>query len=218
MKNHTVVITEPAAAAALKNIYKTNGPGELKWDFSVPGQVTAQDGRLKARDGALTRLNLSEAGLKGVLKLHGVDDLKGLDAAVNDLMRISFKNLPGLARLYIPVNEIIDLPPLAWLTKLISLVLRENEISDLSPLAGLTKLTHLHMIGNKISDLSSLAGLTELAYLYLEENKISDLSPLAGLVNLREIDLENCPVTDLSPLDHLPELEKVNGQEYRRPA
>ena len=41
-----VTITDPAAVAALKNIYETNGPGELQWDFSVPGQVSDPDGRL----------------------------------------------------------------------------------------------------------------------------------------------------------------------------
>ena len=61
MKITPVTITEPAAVAALKEIYENNGPGNLDWDFSRPGQVTARDGRLEARDGALTGLNLVRA-------------------------------------------------------------------------------------------------------------------------------------------------------------
>jgi len=53
MKYYPAPITEPAAVAALREIYQNNGPGELKWDFSTPGQVTAKDGRLEARDGPL---------------------------------------------------------------------------------------------------------------------------------------------------------------------
>jgi hypothetical protein len=53
--------------AVLKHIYETNGPGELKRDFSAAGQVVDPDGRLTAHDGTLTGLNLDEAGLKGVL-------------------------------------------------------------------------------------------------------------------------------------------------------
>ena len=85
MKNQPVTITEPAAAAALKGIYETNGPGNLRWDFSTPGQVTARDGRLEARDGALTGLNLNRAGLKGILKLRGVETLTVLTADENSI-------------------------------------------------------------------------------------------------------------------------------------
>jgi len=44
MKKSPVVITEPAAVAALKEIYQNNGLGNLEWDFSIPGQVTALAG------------------------------------------------------------------------------------------------------------------------------------------------------------------------------
>ena len=65
MKKSPVVITEPESVAYLKKIYQNTGPGNLEWDFSIPGQVTAWDGRLEAWDGALIRLNLDQAGLKG---------------------------------------------------------------------------------------------------------------------------------------------------------
>jgi len=98
MKKSPVVITEPAAVAALKEIYQTNGPGNLEWDFSIPGQVTAQDGRLEAQDGALTGLNLDRAGLKGVLKLRGVKTLAVFTAVGNINSDGTYlEDMPGLA-------------------------------------------------------------------------------------------------------------------------
>jgi len=95
-----VVITEPAAVAALKEIYHINGPGKLEWDVSTPGQVTAQGAsRLKARDGTLIGLNLNRAKLEGVLKLHGVAALTFLDVRGNKWSGVDFRDLPALTRL-----------------------------------------------------------------------------------------------------------------------
>jgi len=128
--NFGAIITEPAAVAALKEIYENNGPGDLEWDFSTPGQLKARrwDNRLEARDGALTGLNLNQAGLKGVLKLHGLATLAALTADGNDLTGIDFKDLPGL----------------------LALALRNNKISDLGPLAGLENLKILSCGGNPL--------------------------------------------------------------------
>jgi Leucine-rich repeat (LRR) protein len=53
-------------------------------------------------------------------------------------------------------------------------------LSDISPLAGLTHLTHLSLKNNSVSDISALAGLTDLYWLELNDNNISDISPLVG--------------------------------------
>ena len=66
VKTSKVVITEPSAVAALKQIYETNGPGKLKkWNFSIPGQMTGKNDRLAVKDGALIGLNLDSAAIKG---------------------------------------------------------------------------------------------------------------------------------------------------------
>ena len=206
MKN-AVTITEPAAVAAMKEIYNLNGPGGLKWDFSSPGQVTAQDGRVTAIEGALTGLNLDEAELTGILKLHGIEALTVLDAGWNDLERIDFKNLPNLKELNLVCNNITDLKPLAGLTALTFLAACENKINDLGPLAGLTILTDLSVGENKITDLGPLAGLTALKCLELSYNKITDLKPLAGLTALRFLPVCENKITDLSPLAGLTALK-----------
>jgi|GEM_PF-7057469 len=110
MKKIKVLVTEPAAVAALKNIYETNGPGELDWDFSVPGQVTALDDRLKVKDGVLIHLNLKRAKLKGVLKLHDIATLSTINLEENDLEHLDFKNLSGLRKFSYHGNKIRDWP------------------------------------------------------------------------------------------------------------
>ena len=70
-----------------------------------------------------------------------------------------------------------------------------NNISDIAPLAELTNLTELFLSANNISDLTSLAGLSNLTKLSLWDNNISDLTPLAGLTNLTELDLNSNPIS-----------------------
>jgi len=118
MEYSPVVITEPAAVAALKKIYCENGPGNLDWDFSTPGQVTARDGRLVARDGALIGLNLNRAGLKGVLKLRGLETLILLKIHGLDLAGVDLEELPGLRELVLWGNQRHDLASRAGLKEL----------------------------------------------------------------------------------------------------
>jgi hypothetical protein len=162
-----VVVTDPASVAALKHIYETNGPGNLDWDFSVAGQVTAHDGSLKAPKEALTGLNLNQVGLKGVLRVRDVVTLATLDAGNNDLNGIDFKNLPGLTNLALDNNQISDLRPLTGLTALKGLTVSHNRIVDFAPVAGLTGLTRLDLLHNA---------------------KNAALRPLAGLASLRDTD------------------------------
>jgi Leucine-rich repeat (LRR) protein len=232
-----VVVTEPAAVAALKDIYQNNGPGGLEWDFSVPGQVTANDGSLTANDGALTELDLEadldvllagrrenpglrfadlreKFGLKGVLKLHHVRTLRGLRADDNALCGLDLHDLPELEWLSLNENgKIGDLSSLAGLPKLARLELRGNAIGDVSPLAGLTELTDLALSGNAIGDVSPLAGLAKLDRLELALCAIRDLSPLAGLTGLTDLDLWGNEIRGLRPLAGLTKLTGLDLSE-----
>ena len=138
-----VVITEPSVVKALKLIYEASGPGGLDWDFSVPGQVTVQDGRLKIRDGVLIGLNLEWINLSDLSPLAGLTGLQELD-------------LSG--------NEINDLKPLAGLTELQDLNLEWNLISNIVHLGGLTKLNWLNLDWNQINDFAPLGESMGLAY------------------------------------------------------
>jgi internalin A len=71
-----------------------------------------------------------------------------------------------------------------------------NQIAELTPLAGLTKLEILYLRENKITDLTPLAAVTELGRLNLRENQITDLSPLAELSELKKLHLHGNPIPD----------------------
>ena len=91
-------------------------------------------------------------------------------------------------------DQALDLTPLAGLTHLQALTLRNNKITDVSPLAALKSLTYLDLEGNDISDVSPLAGLTGLNRLFLSGNPVSDYEPLASVrANLEEWDFEVQP-------------------------
>jgi len=218
MKNQPVVITEPAALAALKEIYENNGPGYLEWDFSTPGQVTAGDGRLEAREGALTRLNLNRAKLKGTLKLGGVETLAVLTADENGFGGIDLEGLPGLRELTLRDNRISDVQSLAKLSGLTGLFLRGNQVRDIGPLAKLSGLTRLGLGDNElISDLKPLAGLTALEELHVGGNQIVDLAPLARLTALRELDVQRNHISDFGPLAGLKNLKVLSYRGNCRP-
>ena len=219
-----VSITDPAAVAALKQIYETNGPGELNWDISVDGQVIAKDGRVEASEGALISLNLSGVPLHGVLTLCDVETLRVLNANRCNLAGIDCKNLPGLKELGLNYNFIVDIGSLAELRSLTDLGLRRQSgdscgnggLKDLSPLAGLTDLTKLVVSSNEISDLSPLAGLTTLTELDVWSNYcISDLSPLAELESLMRLNVSSNNIGDLSPLAGLTNLTELSASGQR---
>lgn len=121
----------------------------------------------------------------------GIEDLEGLQHAVE------------LQSLYMPLNEIQNLRPLAGLTALTTVSLSQNEITDLSPLAGLTALTSVSLWENKIADLLPLAGLSSLQELYLSNNRISDVAPLAQLPALVALDLWDNNIGHVAPLYNL---------------
>ena len=132
---------------------------------------------------------------------------------LNDLTPLA--GLTQLKYLCIRDNQSSDLTPLASLTQLETLDIANNQISDLTPLAGLTQLRDLYIFNNQISDLTPLASLTQLETLDIFNNQISDLTPLASLTQLETLDIANNQISDLTPLAGLTELRflhMVNNQ------
>ena len=129
-----------------------------------------------------------------------INDLTGLEQATN-LTRLNL-GTESTRGDDVNSNSISDLSPLAGLTNLTWLRLRNNSISDISPLAGLTQLTWLNIGGNPmISDISVLSGLTNLGTLWLWGTPmISDISPLTGLTQLTWLSLWGNSISDISPL------------------
>jgi hypothetical protein len=140
-----------------------------------------------------------------------------LDADTVDCYRLSANKVTSLSGIEHCANllllglggqELIDISPLANLTKLKDLDLNENyEISDISPLAGLVNMEILDLEENRIINLSPLAGMTKMQDLRLGFNPIQDIAALADMKDLKELMLSNSPFGDISVVTGMPELE-----------
>ncbi|PRQ05451.1 Internalin-A precursor [Enhygromyxa salina] len=103
-----------------------------------------------------------------------------------------------------------ELDALADLRALEQLDLRSTDISSLAPLAELAALRELDLSGcTDVTDLEPLARLHALERLELGYTRVRRLQPLAGLRRLEVIELAGTSVADLSPLFELPALRKV---------
>ena len=156
---------------------------------------------------------------EGAIYTTDLKRLTGLDANHKHIVDLTgLEHCINLTKLHLDSNyEISDLSPLAGLTNLIVLHLRDNQISDISPLANLTKLMRLYLQGNQISDITPLANLTKLTKLHLEWNQISDLKPLVDNIGLSEgnkVDLRGNPLSDISTKVYIPQLEKRGVKVY----
>src|SRR5690606_16993560 len=87
------------------------------------------------------------------------------------------------------------------------------------PLAGLTDLTSLDLRNNGLADLSPLAEMTELKYLMLDNNNISDLGVLVAMAKkdfegekrfapFLQIYLSGNPLSDEAKTQQLEELKQ----------
>ena len=85
-----------------------------------------------------------------------------------------------------------------------------NQIVDISPVAGLTKLRHLTVNHNQIMDISPIAGLTNLRWLMIGTNQIVDVSDEFGLDaeiwNIENPRIEAEEHYYEPDMEHLPEL------------
>jgi hypothetical protein len=140
-----------------------------------------------------------------------------LEAAIREAIAkptglILRSDLQGLTYFSSGANRhIINLAGLEYCTSLEYLYLYLNQISDISPLANLSNLVYLHLGWNQISDISALGNLTTLYGLHLEGNQIDDVSPLVSLTSLTVLDLDgNIWIDDVSPLANLTSLSSLS--------
>lgn len=119
----------------------------------------------------------------------------------------------NLVVLYLAMNEISDLTPLAELTKLRFIDLSLNKVTDLSPLARLPDLSQLDLSGNPIREIESLMGMNSLQDLALTLNMdLSDISPLLELPNLNYVKIADNFLSEDSINNVIPELEQRGVQ------
>ena len=115
-------------------------------------------------------------------------------------------------------NKTIPSPsPIAWLTRVRSIEIKDGQISDFKTLgkelSGLPLLFRLKLENCQIRDPVPLAGLMRVWFLSLKDNQITDLTALAGLENLKMLDLRDNPNLTQSEIDKLKQaLPKCNIQ------
>jgi Leucine-rich repeat (LRR) protein len=83
---------------------------------------------------------------------------------------------------------LIDIAPLAGLTRMRIVIVARTQVADLAPLAGLTALQTLTVSGRRVANLAPLADLTALQTLNVSGTQVADLSPLHSLIS------QGCPV------------------------
>ena len=123
-----------------------------------------------------------------------------------------------------------DLAPLASLTALHGLDIRNIRISDLASLTALRGLTSLNCRRTRVSDLTGLPGglqalncsnskasslrqlvsLTGLTSLKFSETKVRDLAPVAAMLAMARLDFSVSRVSDLAPLAGMTGLTALN--------
>lgn len=199
---------EDAAATALPEA--TDSSEEIVFNDDVLEGLVRE--AMKKPEGAITAADAA-AVTELDMQMQGVDPdqpyIHNLDA-LKYFVNLTYLGMGYAVQNADDPNGIVDISPLAGLTKLESLQLGGLVIADLSPVSGMTHLKSLTVFGGKkLSDLSPLANLAELQALTLNNNAISDVTPLAGLTNLIYLDLQANQITDVSALAGLTNLQRL---------
>ena len=182
---------------------------------TLAGTVELWDasGLMGVRREALTEIDIPASNLRAAIAsalgkppsgpivrghLENLTDLVAQNANISDLT-----GLEGATNL-----RILDLG--AEYVEAENRLINSNSVSDITPLAGLTNLTDLHLRNNSVSDISAVSGLTNLRTLDLNRNSISDISPLVentGLAGSDEVHLRENPLNYQSIHTHIPALQ-----------
>ena len=106
-------------------------------------------------------------------------------------------------------NRIKSLEPLANLSQLKTLILRQDGLVDISPLKGLVNLEKLDLQGNKeIRDASAVSDMKKLKVLVLADGGVSSIDAVSGLEKLEHLDISNNTVSNL------PDLSKLRNVQF----
>ncbi|MEN6595025.1 MAG: leucine-rich repeat domain-containing protein [Clostridiaceae bacterium] len=161
-------------------------------DFQRNGVDTSEP-LIQSLDALKYFTNLTYLGM-GYAVGDGGDPVNGIDLSP----LAGMTKLTSLQMACVPVSDISVVKNMPYLVSFTAW--GGGLITDISPLASLTNLQALTIRENKITDVSPLAGMTNLIYLDISDNQITDVTPLASLVNLERLYISNNPAKDLTSL------------------
>lgn len=167
---------------------------------------------------SLKQLNLHRCdSVVDLTPLTKIDSLRVLHlppTTTDEKLAQLLTHLPQLEKLVLKdCHQVTEVSSVAGLTNLMHLEINYGpELVDITPLAGLTRLKVLDLKNTQVEDLGPLAKLSSLEWLYLSNSKqVNDISPLRNLTNLRILSLDGCKgVRDITPLSKLTKLTILN--------
>ena len=161
---------------------------------------------------------------------------EGSIRSLDDLLK-----MPNLEEVYVSMQRITDISPLADLHKLEAVDIKNNPVLDISPLGELKFLRRVSLFDTLVTDLSPLVhcpvllelnagklpinsieefyGFKSLQHLSLHEMTIDTLTGLDKLTQLKYFEVSGVADGDLSPMLSLPHLKAVIlGEDMRKAA
>ena len=119
--------------------------------------------------------------------------------------------LTQLQTLYLKQDGITDISALGSLVNLEQLDVSGNyEIADITAVKDMSKLQTLDFSINSVDDLTPAAGLGSLQRLNGSDNQIASLPDMSAMTSLTALDLSKNQLTDVSALASLSQLEELN--------
>lgn len=134
-------------------------------------------------------------------KQFWIESLEGLQYATNARMiDIAYTSA-------VEGKKISDLSPIADLTQLEILILKQDGIDSIDDIGKLVNLTQLDLSSNKaITDVSAIADMSKLKTLVLSHNKVTSVEAIS---NLKELEYVALDYNEISSLPDLSKLTKV---------
>lgn len=153
------------------------------------------------RGAPLQYLNFSSNGVSQITALTNMPLVTNLmrKTIVRDISALNRMRLQHLDCAKTPVESVA---PLAGMTSLRLLDLRETGITTIAPLAGMP-LDVLKLALTQISDISPLRGAPLTVELDLSETRVNSLEALRG-APLQYLNLSKAPIANLTPLAGMP--------------
>ena len=168
-------------------------------------------------DGGGSQVRGDIDNLQDIKKLKNIRWITLAYQNISDLSPLA--DLTGLETLDLRNNPMLtDIPPLSGLGSLTTLVIFDTGVSDLSALRDCPRLTLVDVGNTQITSPAALAGLDALQTLVIRKAPLDTLDGIESHPLLEKLYLSETPVNDLSPLLGLPRLQTVEVDESMRPA
>lgn len=113
-------------------------------------------------------------------------------------------------------KSIKDVSPLAELTQLDELILKQDGITDVSALKTLVNLTNLDLSMNaEIKDISAVRDMKKLSKLNVSSNAIENVNDIAGLTKLQYLNISGNEISELPDMSQLTELKTLLASDNK---